>query len=99
MDWGNIISLFIGVVSFVGGLLLWYRGAIEKQYASQRDFSHIKKNYEQMSRNLLTMSREFDRRFDSIESDTRDIKSFLQIILTRGSDESISDILNRNRGD
>ena len=98
MDWLNLLSVGLGLASFLGGLLLWYRGAVEKQYAAQRDFGHLKRHYEQMGQNLVTLTREFDRRFDDLEADIKDVKSFLNVLITRGSDDSISEILNRNKG-
>lgn len=98
MDWGNVLSIALGAISFAAGALLWYKGSIEKQYAAQRDFGHLKRQYEQMSSIITQQNREMDRRLDNLEADVRDVKSFLQILVTRGSDESISEILNRNRG-
>lgn len=98
MDVGNAVSLALGVASFVGGLALWHKGSVEKSYAAQRDFAHLKRQYEQMTQIMVDRSRELDKRLDNLEADLRDIKSFLQILLTRGSDDSISEILNRDRG-
>lgn len=53
-------STIIGVSGFLGGLLLWYRGAIEKRYAADRDFAHLRRNQEQLLQNLAVLSDEID---------------------------------------
>jgi hypothetical protein len=45
----TVISLVMGVSSFIGGIILWYKGSVEKSYAAQRDFGHLKRNYENLS--------------------------------------------------
>jgi chromosome segregation ATPase len=66
-NWINLISLSIGLLSFLSGGILWYRGSIEKRYAAERDFQHLKKNQEgiavlltQMDDSLDDMQREED---------------------------------------
>ncbi len=56
-DW---VSMVIGLGGFLGGLVLWYRGAVEKQYASQRDFAHLRRNQEQLLQNIGVMSEDLD---------------------------------------
>ena len=56
-DW---VSTLIGIAGFLSGLVLWYRGAVEKQYASQRDFAHLRRNQEQLLQNLGSLSEDID---------------------------------------
>lgn len=48
----TLVSLTLGLLGFLSGLILWYRGAIEKRYAAERDFGHLKRNQEQMAQAL-----------------------------------------------
>lgn len=48
----TLISLTLGLLGFLSGAILWYRGSIEKRYAAERDFGHLKRNQEQMSQAL-----------------------------------------------
>ena len=60
------IALIISISSFFGGLIMWYRGSVEKRYAAERDFNHLKRNYEQLTAHLTTLMQEEDNRFDEI---------------------------------
>lgn len=73
----TLISLAMGLASFLGGLILWYRGSVEKRYAAERDFRHLQRNYEQLSGHLLALIKEEDSRYDEIRLELRDIKNFL----------------------
>lgn len=48
----TLVSLTLGLLGFLSGLVLWYKGAIEKRYAAERDFGHLKRNQEQMAQAL-----------------------------------------------
>lgn len=48
----SLVGLLMGVCSFVAGIILWYRGSIEKSYAAQRDFGHLKRNQEQIAQGI-----------------------------------------------
>lgn len=47
-DVSTVVSLLLGLVSLLSGILLWYRGSIQKAYAAERDFNHLRRNQEQM---------------------------------------------------
>lgn len=48
-----LVATFLGVVSTIGGFLLYYNSSVRKRYAAERDFQHLKKNQEQMGQLLL----------------------------------------------
>ena len=60
------IALVISIASFLGGLIMWYRGSVEKRYAAERDFNHLKRNYEQLAASLAALMQAEDERFDEI---------------------------------
>lgn len=60
------IALIISILSFSGGLVMWYRGSVEKRYAAERDFNHLKRNYEQLAASLASLMQMEDERFDEI---------------------------------
>lgn len=62
-------AALIGVITFVGGLIAWYKGAVQKEYASQRDWEHVKVNQKQLVENLNFIFKEIDQRFDKIIDD------------------------------
>lgn len=62
-------AALIGIVTFIGGLIAWYRGAVQKEYASQRDWEHVKNNQKQLVENLNFIFKEIDERFDKIDKE------------------------------
>lgn len=57
----TIISLLTGLTSLIGGVILWYKSAITKQYAAERDFKHLQRNLEQISGVLTDVCETVDR--------------------------------------
>lgn len=76
------IAASIGIITFIGGLIAWYKGAIQKEYASQRDWEHVKLNQKQLIENLNFIFKEIDQNFDRItdEQDKRFDKVDNQLI-------------------
>lgn len=56
----SLIGLAMGIISFLGGLILWYRGSVEKSYAAQRDFGHLKNNYQSLATAIDQLSEQVD---------------------------------------
>lgn len=59
-------AALIGIFTFAGGLIAWYRGAVQKEYASQRDWEHVKNNQKQLTNNLDFIFKEIDQKLDKI---------------------------------
>lgn len=92
------IPLAIGIITFLGGTLAWYSGAVEKRYAAQRDFAHLRENQKQISQGVSDLFKEQDRRFDELERESTEIKSLIMNLLMRtGNDETMSAILRKNK--
>lgn len=70
----EVIGTTIGVVTFVGGVLAWYRSSVEASYAARREFNHLKNNQEQLAENLQFIAKEMDSRFDSVSSQLLELK-------------------------
>lgn len=69
-DLGTILGLIISLISittFIGGVLAYQRASARKEYASERDFNHLKNNQVQMSKNVEELWRQSDTRFDHID--------------------------------
>lgn len=88
------ITLVMGILSFVGGLIALYGAAIKKQYASERDFNHLKRNYENLTHNVETLSKMEDQRFDDIEKILIEMRlqQSIMISLLGGSSAKIAQI-------
>lgn len=63
------VAALIGIITFIGGLIAWYRGAVQKEYASQRDWEHVKNNQKQLTNNLDFIFKEIDQKLDKIIDD------------------------------
>jgi hypothetical protein len=57
-----------------------YADGKKREYAAERDFGHLMRQYEALSLNLNTLHELGDRRLDGIEADLRDIKGLLQML-------------------
>lgn len=55
-----IVSTLLGIVSTLVGCILWARSVVRKQYAAERDFAHLRRCYEQLAENQLTLLKEVD---------------------------------------
>lgn len=62
-------AALIGIVTFIGGLIAWYRGAVQREYASQRDWEHVKNNQKQLAANLDFIFKEIEQKLDRIVDD------------------------------
>lgn len=69
------VATLIGILTFLGGILAWYRGAVEKNYASKRDWEHVRRNQENLTKNLEILFKEFDGRFDQLDHELLEIKA------------------------
>lgn len=78
MAWtADHLGAVLGIVTFLGGLLAWYRASVEKTYAAQRDFSHVKESLRSLTTNLNSMKDWEDARFDGINDKLNDIRAML----------------------
>lgn len=64
MDWNTLIAL----ASFVGGViasaitcLKWYGNSQKKAYAAERDFQHLRRNYEQLAEAIKQVDHEVEQ--------------------------------------
>lgn len=81
MDTASLASLIMGLLSFLGGLMLWYKGSVEKRYAAQRDFGHLKRNYDQLTMGVDELGKDVDTRLDAIDKKLQEISMILQFKL------------------
>lgn len=84
----QFLLICFSIGSTVIACLSWYSASVQKRYAAQRDFEHLKNNYLQLSSNQNHMMDEFDKRFDSLAIDVHDIKSALQLLVIKAQGEN-----------
>jgi nitrogen fixation protein FixH len=60
-DFVAISGFILGLITALAGWLAWYGTAVRKRYAAERDFNHLRRNYEQLAENqkiiLLAMDK------------------------------------------
>lgn len=81
------LAAIIGILTFVGGIVAWYRSAIEKQYAQVRDWNHVKNHQQQLIQNLDFFLKEQDRRFDHLDQQLTEIKGMIYSFSRRRNDD------------
>lgn len=93
MPFLEYIGVGIALTSFIGGIFAWYSAAVRKEYASQRDWEHVKNNqrqfqenvnflFKEMGQDLENMRSEHDRRFDKIDTQGIKLESMFYASLT-----------------
>ncbi len=94
----ELVALVFSITTFVGGCVMWFQGAVKKNYAAQRDFDHLKNSYHQLASNQQAILKELDGRFDQTVLELKEIKGFLTAIMLKisPSDSSLGSF-NRPR--
>lgn len=57
----------LSVCTFLGGFYAYLKSSERKKYASEREIGHVKNSIQQMSQNMEFLTKEIDRRLDSID--------------------------------
>ena len=76
-----IIGGVIGVSGALAAVYTRWKASIEKGYAAQRDFQHLKRNQEQMSQGIAEINKDADARFDRLDLSVNRIESMLHTLL------------------
>lgn len=74
----DLIAIGSLIFTAIGGIIataLWYANSEKRRYGLERDFAHLKKNYEQINQSLNFILTELDHRFDATDRDILEIKS------------------------
>ena len=69
-----ILGILVSGLSLVTGLIgaiAWYSSKVKKEYAAQRDFNHLKNNYQQLAINVENLWRLMDDSFREHEEKLR----------------------------
>jgi hypothetical protein len=83
---GDILALLgflLGVITSVVGWLAWYGSSVRKRYAAERDFQHLKRNYEQLAANqgvIISNLKEVDERLGDIYTEVADLVADIQML-------------------
>jgi shikimate 5-dehydrogenase len=64
-----LIGCLIGVGGAAAAIYARWKASIEKGYAAQRDFQHLKRNQEQISAGIAEIAKDFDQGLTDISKD------------------------------
>jgi len=77
----NTLLAIGGFTLALGGNITWalamFGNAQKKAYATERDFNHLKNNQKDISDGVAMGFNEMDRRFDDVDKELIEIKSWL----------------------
>jgi len=59
----GILVALTSLIAGVGGAIAWYGASVRKQYAAERDFNHLKRQYESLAMNIEQLWRLMDEKF------------------------------------
>lgn len=104
------IATFVGLVLSVGGTFIavsrYYakqlqafidsqREAARKEYAAERDFAHLQRNYQQLQTAVDQLSREFELKIDRLELRFARVETLIRILSKEITGESPSNLLDK----
>lgn len=73
----EVLVLIVSLSSFFSGVIMWYSGRVQKSYAAQRDFEHLRRNYAQLAENQAAILKEFDKRCDAVDLALIEVKGLI----------------------
>lgn len=76
-----LIGCFIGIGGAAAAVFARWRASIEKGYAAQRDFQHLRRNQEQISQGIAQIDKDLDARLDRLDLGINRIESMLHTLL------------------
>lgn len=84
----SVIGFVISIVTFSGGLLAFWRGSVEKRYAAERDFNHLKNNQLQIGEAIAMLQRDVDDNQHKIEVELAQLKTLLTVVIAKTGGEN-----------
>lgn len=92
-------GFLMGVGTMLVGVVAWISQSSKKRYAAERDFEHLKRNYQQLAEGQATLLRELEERADRLQMALERQQTLLHVVLTKVSsgDESIGTMINTFR--
>ena len=62
----GIIVSALSLLTGIAGAVAWVQARTRKEYAAERDFGHLKRSYEALTRNVEQLWRLNDERYDAM---------------------------------
>lgn len=71
-----LAGFLLGLLTSILGALAWYGSSVQKKYAAERDFQHLKNNYAQLAANqgvILSNLQETNEKLGDIHTELADL--------------------------
>ena len=95
----SIGGTFVAVSRFYAGKLKQIidtqKEAARKEYAAERDFAHLQRNYQQLQVAVDQLSREFDLKLDRLELRFARVETLIRVLSKEITGESPSNLLDK----
>jgi hypothetical protein len=79
----SLASTLLGAISVIGGGIAYYRSSVIKRYAAQRDFEHLKRNYESISAAIATSHQETEQLLRDMDRQISEMKALVHLLATK----------------
>ena len=76
-----LIGCLIGLGGAAAAIYARWKSSIEKGYAAQRDFQHLKRNQENISLGIAQIDKDIDDRLDRLDLAVNRIENMLHALL------------------
>ncbi len=70
--WAGLIGSIFGIGTSLVAIDSIYKSSIRKGYAAERDFQHLKRDYEALSSSIDFLAKNFERDFADIRKENSD---------------------------
>lgn len=95
-----LAGLALAALTTGGGIFQYILTSQKKSYAAERDFNHLKRNYEQLAQNQQLLLKEFEERSIELRQELREQKILLNTVLTQiAGDRSVGSAGHRRDGE
>lgn len=78
-----VIGSLIGIGGATAAIFAKWRASIEKGYAAQRDFQHLRRNQEQIVQGIDQIAKDIDARLDRVDLALNRVESMMHNSLLR----------------
>lgn len=74
----GIVTSCLSIITFTAGVAAWVRASDRKRYASEQEIGNVVRTLNQLSDQILYLTRENERRHNTLENQIHGLTSFIQ---------------------
>lgn len=81
LDLVSLLSTILGILGALSGGYFFFSSRVRKEFASQRDWAHLKRDYESMSKTLASELEQLDANHAQILREISELRAYLQAFI------------------